>query len=329
MDEILTPGNINIPYEERDGSESIIYFTRDLSANGLKKVYGKIKSVLGGKIAIKLHTGEKHGPNIIPHEWVKEFFDSEIKNPTIVETNTYYEGDRDTTEKHRETIKVNGWDFCPVDIMDEEGTVNLPVPEGKWFSTMSMGSHIMNYDSMLVLTHFKGHTMGGFGGSNKNIGIGCADGKIGKSMIHTKPGDPNQWGICQEEFMERMTESSAATLAHFGKNIAYINVMRNMSVDCDCAGLEAEKVVTPNVGILASLDILAIDQACVDIVFAMKPEENHALVERMSSRHGFRQLTYMKKMGMGNDRYVLIDLDNNEEHIFPKDCVVDLKPFEY
>ncbi len=328
MDEILTPGNINVPYEEREGGESIVYFTRDLSANGLIKVYEKIKSVLGGRIAIKLHTGEKHGPNIIPHEWVKAFFENEIQNPTIVETNTYYEGDRDTSEKHRETIKVNGWDFCPVDIMDEEGTVNLPVPEGKWFSTMSMGSHIMNYESMLVLTHFKGHTMGGFGGSNKNIGIGCADGKIGKAMIHTKPGDPNQWGICQEEFMERMTESSAATLAHFGKKIAYINVMRNMSVDCDCAGLTAEKVVTPNVGILASLDILAIDQACVDIVFAMKEEENHALVERMSSRHGFRQLTYMKKMGMGNDRYVIIDLDNNEQHVFPKDCAANLKPFE-
>ncbi len=329
MDEILTPGNVNVPYEEREGGESIVYFTRDLSANGLEKVYEKIKCVLEGKIAIKLHTGEKHGPNIIPHEWVKEFFDAKITDPTIVETNTYYEGDRDTTEKHRETIKVNGWDFCPVDIMDEEGTVNLPVPEGKWFSTMSMGSHIMNYDSMLVLTHFKGHTMGGFGGSNKNIGIGCADGKIGKSMIHTKPGDADQWSIVQEEFMERMTESSAATVAHFGKKIAYINVMRNMSVDCDCAGLEAEKVVTPNVGILASLDILAIDQACVDIVCAMKEEENHALIERMSSRHGFRQLTYMKKMGMGNDRYVIIDLDNGEEHIFPKDCVIDLKPFEY
>ena len=329
MNDILTPGNINVPYEERVGNESIVYFTRDLSAKGLRKVYAKIKNVLEGKIAIKLHTGEKNGPNIIPHEWVKEFFASEISNPTIVETNTYYEGDRDTTEKHRETLKVNGWDFCPVDIMDEEGTVNLPVPEGKWFSTMSMGSHITNYDSMLVLTHFKGHTMGGFGGSNKNIGIGCADGKIGKAMIHTKPGDPNQWGICQEEFMERMTESSAATLAYFGKNIAYINVMRNMSVDCDCAGLEAEKVVTPNVGILASLDILAIDQASVDIIFAMKEEEKHALVERMSSRHGFRQLTYMKKMGMGNDRYVLIDLDNSEEHIFPADCAKDLKPFEY
>ncbi len=329
MNDILTPGDINVPYDERKGNESIVYFTRDLSANGLKKVYEKIKASLNGKIAVKLHTGEKNGPNIIPHEWVKEFFKAEISNPTIVETNTYYEGDRDTTEKHRETLKVNGWDFCPVDIMDEEGTINLPVPEGKWFSTMSMGSHIMNYDSMLVLTHFKGHTMGGFGGSNKNIGIGCADGKIGKAMIHTRPGDSNQWGIAQEEFMERMTESSAATLAHFGKSIAYVNVMRNMSVDCDCAGLEAEKVVTPNVGILASLDILAIDQACVDIVFAMKNEENHALVERMTSRHGFRQLTYMKKMGMGNDRYVLIDLDNQEKHIYPQDCVVDLKPFEY
>jgi uncharacterized protein len=322
-------GDKNIPYEKREGNESLVYFTKDLSAGGLIKAYEKIKHSLHGKIGIKLHTGEKNGPNIIPHEWVKRFFDKEIECPTILETNTYYEGDRDTTAKHRETLKVNGWNFCSVDIMDEEGTVDLPVPNGKWFETMSMGSHIVNYDSMLVLTHFKGHTMGGFGGSNKNIGIGCADGKKGKAMIHTRPGDANQWGIAEEEFMERMTESSAATLSYFGSGIAYINVMRNMSVDCDCAGLEAEKVVTPNVGILASNDILAIDQACVDIIHAMKESENHALLERMKSRHGFRQLTYMKEMGMGNDKYVLIDLDNDEKRIYPEDCVLDLKPFEY
>lgn len=320
-------GNTYIPYEERKGGESIVYFTRDLSAEGLKKAYSKIQHVLDGRIAVKLHTGEQHGPNIIPRPWVEELFHS-MDNPTIVETNTYYEGDRDTTEKHRKTIEVNGWTFAPVDIMDEEGTVNLPIPNGKWFSSMSMGSHIENYDSMLVLTHFKGHMMGGFGGSDKNIGIGCADGKIGKAMIHSRPDSNDPWSIMAEEFMERMTESSQATVSHFGKKIAFINVMRNMSVDCDCAGIHAEKVVTPNVGILASLDILAIDQACVDIVFAMKEEENHALVERMTSRHGLRQLTYMKELGMGNDRYVLIDLDNGEKRIYASDCAANLVPFK-
>ncbi|MCI5940924.1 MAG: DUF362 domain-containing protein [Candidatus Enteromonas sp.] len=328
MEKAKEGGEIYVPYDQREGNESIVYFTRDLSAEGLKKVYRKIRSSLKGKIAVKLHTGEQYGPNIVPRSWVKELFASEMDHPTIVETNTFYEGDRDTTEKHRKTIEVNGWDFAPVDIMDEEGTENFPVPNGKWFSSMSMGSHMSNYDSMLVLTHFKGHTMGGFGGSNKNIGIGCADGKIGKGMIHQNPETNSKWSISKEEFMERMTESSAATVAHFGKNIAFINVMRNMSVSCDCEGRRAEKVVTPNVGILASLDILAIDQACVDIVFSMKEEERHALVERITSRHGLRQLSYMKEMGMGNDRYVLIDLDNEEKRIYPGDCVKDLKPFE-
>ncbi len=323
-----TSGDTYIPYEKRSGNESIVYFTRDLSAEGLKKAYRKICASLHGKVAVKLHTGEQHGPNIIPRPWVKELFEAEMEHPTIVETNTYYEGDRDTTEKHRKTIEVNGWNFSPVDIMDEEGTVNLPVPNGKWFTSMSMGSHIVNYDSMLVLTHFKGHTMGGFGGSDKNIGIGCADGKIGKAMIHSVPGSNDPWSIMQEEFMERMTESSAATLAHFGENIAFINVMRNMSVSCDCEGIHAEKVVTPNVGILASLDILAIDQACVDIIFSMNEEDGKAMRERMISRHGLRQLTYMKEMGMGNDRYVLIDLDNEEKRIYPSDCVKNLKPLQ-
>jgi hypothetical protein len=177
-------GQIYVPFEERTGDKSVVYFTRDLSPEGLKKIYEKVNGNLTGKIAVKLHTGEKNGPNIIPAAWVKELLSSEptLKDATIVETNTYYEGDRYTTEQHRETLKVNGWTFCPVDIMDEEGTVLLPIEGGKWMKEMSHGSHMLNYDSMLVLTHFKGHTMGGFGGSNKNIGIGCADGRIGKKM---------------------------------------------------------------------------------------------------------------------------------------------------
>ena len=283
---------------------------------------------LTGKTGIKLHTGEPHGPNIIPRPWVEALVKNDLPEANIVETNTYYEGDRYTTAQHRETLKVNGWTFCPVDIMDEDGVAALPVKNGKWFTEMHMGKNILNYDSLFVLTHFKGHMMGGFGGSNKNIGIGCADGRIGKAEIHTVPGSDNMWSIAEEELMERMTESSKAVVDHFGEHICFVNVLRNMSVSCDCEGVGAEPVVTPNIGILASRDILAIDQASVDLVYALKEEDRHALVERMETRHGLRQLTYMKELGMGNDRYHLIDIDNGDAEITTQDAVKDVVPFE-
>lgn len=322
-----TNGNHYVPYNERSGKESIVYFTRDLSAKGLLKVYNRIQEHLNGKVAVKLHTGEQHGPNIIPRPWVEELIKAQLPDATIVETNTYYEGDRYTTDQHLETLKVNGWTFCPVDIMDADGTVDLPVKDGKWFDHMTMGKNIVNYDSMLVLTHFKGHTQGGFGGSNKNIGIGCADGRIGKAMIHTTPGSDDMWDIAKEEFMERMTESAKAVVDHFGDQIVFINVMRNMSVSCDCEGTAAAPVVTPNVGILASLDILAIDQASVDLIYAMKEEDHHDLVERIETRHGLRQLSYMKELHMGNDRYLLIDVDHDDQQISLEDAVKDVVPF--
>ena len=322
-----TDGNKYVPYEQRTGNESVVYFTRSLSAEGLIKAYEQVCENISGRVGVKLHTGEQNGPNIIPREWVKELMQKDLPDANIIETNTYYEGDRYTTEQHRKTLEVNGWTFCPVDIMDEQDTTTIPVVGGKWFKKMAVGSHLVNYDAMVALTHFKGHTMGGFGGSNKNIGIGCADGRVGKKMIHTTPNQPDMWDIRTEEFMERIVESSKATVDHFGKNIAYINVMRNMSVSCDCEGVDAEPVVTPNVGILASLDICAIDTACVDIIYAMTEEEHHALVERITSRHGLRQLSYMHELGMGNTKYVLIDLDHDEKRIYPKDCVVNLKPF--
>ena len=321
-------GKKYIPFEDRQGPESVVYFTRDLSPEGLAKIYRKVADRMTGKIAVKLHTGEKNGPNIIPPAWIQSLFASEpsLKDATIVETNTYYKGDRYTTEQHRETLRVNGWTFCPVDIMDEEGTVLLPIKGGKWMQEMSHGSHMTSYDSMLVLTHFKGHAMGGFGGSNKNIAIGCADGRIGKKWIHTHEGR-GMWSIAEEELMERMVESTKATVDFFGEHITYINVMRNMSVSCDCEGVGAQPVVTPNVGILASNDILALDQACVDLVYAMKPSERKALVKRIESRHGLRQLSYMKEMGMGNDRYVLLDIDHGDVPIDRAEAVRDLKPF--
>ncbi len=321
-----TGGNVYTPYEERRGNESIVYFTRELSAEGLRKVYEKVNGLIGGKVAVKLHTGEKNGPNIIPRPWVKELLEKDIPGATIVETNTYYVGDRYTTEQHRETLKVNGWDFAPVDIMDETGVTTLPVKGGKWFKEMTVGATLPQYDSFVALTHFKGHVMGGFGGSNKNIGIGCADGRIGKAAIHAHPGQ-GQWSIAEEELMERIAESTKATVDYFGKCICFVNVMRNMSVSCDCEGVAAAPVVTPNVGILGSLDILAVDQACVDLIHAMTEEQHHDLWERMQTRHGFRQLSYMKELGMGNDRYVLIDLDNDGVRICPKEAVKDVKPF--
>ena len=320
-------GDKYVPYSKRTGAKATVYFTRDLSPEGLMKAYEKVNAGITGKVGVKLHTGEQNGPNIIPSAWVKEFLAKELPDANIIETNTYYEGDRYTTELHRKTLEVNGWTFCPVDIMDEDGGALLPVVGGKWFKEMSVGKNLLNYDSMVALTHFKGHTQGGFGGSNKNIGIGCADGRIGKMWIHTTPGSEDQWDIAEEEFMERMTESTKATIDHFGKHVTYVNVMRNMSVSCDCEGVLAEPVVTPNVGILSSTDILAVDQACIDIVYAMTEEEHHDLIERIETRHGLRQLSYMKELGMGHDRYRLIDLDNGGKEISAADAAKGLKPF--
>lgn len=324
-----TNGDKYVPYENRDGEESVVYFTNDLSAEGLLRLFDRVGARLKGKVGVKLHTGEKDGPNIIPRPWVKKLIDERLRDAAIVETNTYYEGDRYTTPQHRQTIAQNGWTFCPVDILDENGVARLPVHGGKWFSEMSMGQHLLCYDSLLVLTHFKGHTKGGFGGSNKNIGIGCADGRIGKAMIHTTPGSEDMWDISDEEFMERMTESAKAVADHFGKQIVYINVLRNMSVSCDCEGCAAEPVVTPNVGLVASTDLLAVDQASVDLVYAMQPHQHADLVERMESRHGLRQLSYMKELGMGNDRYQLLDVDHGDARLRPADAVKNVTPFAH
>ena len=319
-------GRRYIPYSERTGNESIVYFTRDLSAEGIAKIYERINAYICGKTAIKLHTGEPQGPNIIPSAWVKSFMEKELPDATIIETNTFYKGDRYTTEQHRKTLEVNGWSsFTTVDITDEFGTTMLPVKGGKWFTEMSVGKSLPTYDSLVVLTHFKGHTMGGFGGSNKNIGIGCADGRIGKGMIHAKNG--NDWGVVEEELMEKISESTKATIDYFGKHVTYVNVMRNMSVSCDCEGVAAQPVVTPNVGIVGSVDILAADQACVDMVASLGSEFPRDLFQRMESRHGFRQLSYMKELGMGNDRYILIDIDNGDSRIAAADAVKGVVPF--
>mgnify|MGYP001427160406 CR=1 FL=1 len=293
------------------GSRAKVYFTKYIDAAHLIQLYDKINEGIYGKIAVKLHTGEKHGPNILPRDMVKEFM-AHIPDSTIVETNTLSAGDRYTTEGHRETLKVNGWTFCPVDIMDEFGDVNLPVRGGKHLKEVAMGGHIVNYDSMVVLTHFKGHAMGGFGGSMKNIAIGCASGQVGKRQVHGVTGTPPEdWGAwpAKEHLMELMADSAKATVDYFGKHIVFINVMRRMSVDCDCAGTSAAEPTIPDIGIVASTDILAVDQASVDLVYGLPSSQNHDLVERIESRRGLHQLQAMRDLKMGNDQYELISID--------------------
>ena len=289
------------------GAKAKVYFSPRIDAETLLKLYSLVNEGIYGHTAIKLHTGEKHGPNILPRELVKAF-QATIPDSAIVETNTLYKGDRYTTEQHLETLKVNGWTFCLVDIMDAHGTVNLPVRGGHHFKEVSMGGSIVNYDSMIVLTHFKGHAMGGYGGSMKNIAIGCADGRIGKQQVHAV-SDVNlpwdQWPG-KEQLMETMSESAKAVIDHFGKHIVFINVLRRMSVDCDCAGTTAAEPTIPDIGILASTDLLAIDQASCDLVYASA--SNHDLVERIESRHGLHQLAYMRELKMGSDRYALIEV---------------------
>ena len=305
-------GSVKVSVNGGAGSRAKVYFSKNINAETLIKLYDMINEGIYGKTAIKLHTGEKNGPNILPREMVKAF-QAHVPNSNIVETNTLYIHDRDTTAKHRETLKVNGWDFCPVDIMDEEGTVMLPVRGGKHFKEISMGGHIVNYDSMIVLTHFKGHAMGGYGGSMKNIAIGCADGKIGKAMVHGVYGQPlpedwNAWPA-KEKLMETMAESAKATIDYFGRHIVFLNVMRRMSVDCDCAGVAAAEPTIPDIGILASTDLLAIDQASIDLVYAQPERDRRDLVERIESRHGLHQLVAMRALKMGNPQYELISID--------------------
>lgn len=293
----------SLPTLARAAERPKVYFSRELSAESLIRLYGKVNKDIGGKIAVKLHTGEPGGPNILPREWVRAFL-AQLPNATVVECNVLYDSPRQTTAGHRRTLEQNGWTaFTTVDIMDEDGDVMLPVPGGKWLKEVAVGKHLLNYVSMVVLTHFKGHVMGGFGGSLKNISIGCASGKVGKRQLHS---DGKQLWAGGPLFMERMVEGGKAVTQHFGRRITYINVLRNMSVSCDCEGVNAEPVRVPDLGILASTDILAVDKASVDMVYALPEKVRAPLVERIESRSGLRQLSYMKEMGMGSDDYELI-----------------------
>ncbi len=311
-------GDLDLANASTVQGKSQVFFTTDISVNGLRKIYSKINEGITGKVAIKLHTGEPHGPNLLPIELIRGL-QSQVPNSGIVECNVLYSSPRQKTETHRDVIKTNGFDFCPVDIMDADGDANLPIQgmrefldgyspfdgkqapftPGVHLTEVAVGKNLLNYDSLLVYTHFKGHTMGGFGGSLKNIGIGCASGQGGKRQIH---GDGWPRGA---EFLERMVESGKGTVDHFGAHITYINVLKNISVDCDCDAHGA-KPTCNDIGIVGSRDILAIDKASVDLIFSQPEAQKHDIVERIQSRGGLHQLEYMKTLGMGNDNYDLI-----------------------
>ena len=295
----------SLPLQARPAEEkATVYFTPEITTESLLRIYEKVCAPLQGRIAIKLHTGEPHGPNILPRDMVRAL-QARIPKSSIVECNVLYPSPRQTTEGHRETLRTNGWTFCPVDIMDAAGEVSLPIPGGRHLKEVAVGKNLLNYDSMLVLTHFKGHVMGGFGGSLKNIAIGCASGKTGKAQLHSD--GTNLWAG-GPLFMERMVEGGKAITTHFKGHMAYINVLRRMSVDCDCAGTSAAEPTAPDIGILASTDLLAVDQASVDMVYALPEQQRHDLVERIESRSGLRQLEYMETLGMGHARYDLVSL---------------------
>ena len=287
--------------EDVDPSLPSVFCTYDISPAGLLSVFQQIDGNIRGKVAIKLSTVELNGPNILPRELIKEL-QSVIPNSSIVECNTAYEGSsRKTTATHITTARINGFDFCPVDIMDAGGDADLPIKDGNHLKSIPVGRNLLKYDSMLVYTHFKGHAFAGFGGALKNIGIGCASSR-GKEIIHGdwKPSD---------KFLERMVESGKATADHFGNNITYINVLKNISVDCDC-DKNAAPPVCPDICILGSTDILAIDQASVDMVYNLKTPKTKDIIERIESRNGLHQLDYMEKLGMGSRKYNLISLDD-------------------
>lgn len=287
-------------------SKAKVYFSKKIDAEHLIKLYKKINAEITGKVAIKVHTGEPNGPNILPPAMVQKF-QAAIPDSAIIETNTLYEGARSTTKKHRKTLKTNGWTFCEVDIIDEEGDTPFPVSKGFHLSEVAVGSHLTRYNSIVVLSHFKGHSMGGFGGALKNIAMGCAAAPKGKRQVHGIE-DTGDW-VSGATFMEYLADSGKAICDHFGKQIVFINVLQRLSVDCDCSGTGAAAPKLPDLGILASTDILAVEQASVDMIYNFPDDRKKSLVERIESRSGLRQLTAMAEHKMGTSNYELITVD--------------------
>ncbi len=286
---------------------SIVYFTRDISARGLMAIYEALGVELRGKVAVKISTGEPGGHNFLQPALIKPLVDK--LHGTIVECNTAYEGRRFHTADHWQAIREHGFtDIAPCDIMDEPGEISLPVNGGVQISENFVGANLANYDSMLMLSHFKGHAMGGFGGALKNMSIGVASAH-GKAHIHGA-GDPEKiWTADHDSFLESMADADKSVMDYMGrKNLAYINVANRLSVDCDCDANPHEPEMA-DIGIFASLDPVAVDQACVDAVYASPDEGKAALIERMESRNGIHTVETAAKLGLGVREYEIVSID--------------------
>ena len=286
-----------------------VYMFTKISAENLVKIYEALGREATGKVAVKLSTGEPGGHNFLQPALIKDLVKK--VNGTIVECNTAYGGGRADTENHLKAAKEHGFTaIAPVDIMDADGEVALPVKGGKHLKEDFVGSHYLNYDFTIILSHFKGHAMGGFGGAIKNMSIGIAS-SGGKAWIHSAgktKGDP--WGNLppQDDFLESMAEAAKAVADHCGDKILYISVANNLSVDCDCDA-SPEDPQMGDIGILASLDPIALDKACTDLVRASEDHGKIHLIERMDSRHGMHTLEYGEKLGIGSQKYELVKLD--------------------
>ncbi len=292
--------------------KSKVYFIKDITPENIIKAYEAVGKKLEGKVAVKMHSGERENKNYLRAEFVKDVINH--VNGTVVECNTAYEGARNSTEKHRELIKEHEWEkYFPFDLLDAEGPdMELDVPNGKILKKNYVGKDLAKYDSLLVLSHFKGHAMGGYGGALKQLSIGCAS-SAGKTLIHTAGVTDDQKELFnnlpeQDKFLEAMADAAESVINYFKGNAVYINVMKNISIDCDCDG-NASAPCMEDIGILASTDPVAIDQACLDLVYNSTDSGKDKLIKRIESLHGVHTVESAYDLGIGNREYEIIDLD--------------------
>ena len=292
-------------------NKSKVYFTKNITPESLVEIYKVVGKELEGNVAVKVHSGEKGNQNYLRPEFLKEII--EHVNGTVVECNTAYPGQRNTTKKHNKLMEEHGWSkYFNVDILDGEGPdLEIDIPNGSVINKNYLGKNIKNYDSMLVVSHFKGHPMGGYGGAIKQLSIGLAS-SAGKAWIHSAGVTKDTTMVWikkapQDKFLEAMAESAASVVEYFKGNIVYINIMCNMSVDCDCCA-KAEDPCMKDIGVLASLDPVAIDNACIELVKASEDIGKDHLLERINSRHGTHTIDVAAKLGFGSKEYELIEI---------------------
>ena len=283
-----------------------VYFSKTITPQQVLKLYDLLGVELPGNVAIKVHSGEPGNQNFLKPDFWKPVIDR--VGGTVVECNTAYKGGRDVTQRHMETFKKHGWlDYYPVDLLDAEGPdLKLEIPDGKRIKENYVGKDIVNYDSMLVLSHFKGHPMGGFGGAIKQLSIGVAS-SYGKKYIHGVGDTENFWGSDRDHFKEAMADAAMSVVRYFAGKIIYVNVMKNMSVDCDCCAV-AEDPCIKDIGILVSTDPVAIDQACLDLVYNSDDPGKDHLIQRIESRNGIRTVEAAADLGLGSRVYTLIEV---------------------